>query len=42
LEGDENSSDSVLGTLQKGSIDVSGAIVDLALLPGEFNGLKLF
>jgi phosphatidylinositol phospholipase C gamma-1 len=37
LEGDENSSDSVLGTLQKGSIDVSGAIVDLALLPGEFN-----
>lgn len=34
LDCDENSSDSVLGTLQKGSIDVSGAIVDLALLPG--------
>lgn len=33
LEGDENSSD-VLGTMQKGSIDVSGAIVELALLPG--------
>lgn len=34
--GDENSSD-VLGTMQKGSIDVSGAIVDLALLPGKFS-----
>lgn len=34
LEGDENSSD-VLGTMQKGSIDVSGAIVELALLPGS-------
>lgn len=34
LDSDENSSDSVLGTLQKGSIDVSGAIVELALLPG--------
>lgn len=34
LEGDENSSD-VFGTMQKGSIDVSGAIVELALLPGN-------
>ena len=34
FEGDENSNDSLLGNLQKGSIDISGAVVELAVLPG--------
>jgi len=35
LEGvDESSSDSMLGTLQKGSIDVNGAVVELSVLAG--------
>lgn len=33
-DGDENSTDSFLGNLQKGSIDVSGAVVELAVLAG--------
>ena len=34
FEGDENSTDSLLGNLQKGTIDVSGAVVELAVLAG--------
>jgi phosphatidylinositol phospholipase C, gamma-1 len=34
-DGDENSTDSFLGSLQKGSIDVSGAVVELAVLAGD-------
>lgn len=33
-DNDENSNDSLLGNLQKGTIDVSGAVVELAVLPG--------
>lgn len=32
--GEESSSDSLLGNLQKGSIDVNGAVVEMAVLPG--------
>lgn len=35
FEGDENSTDPLLGNLQKGTIDVSGAVVELAVLPGD-------
>jgi phosphatidylinositol phospholipase C gamma-1 len=34
IDGDENSSDSLLGNLQKGTIDVSGAVVELAVMAG--------
>jgi phosphatidylinositol phospholipase C, gamma-1 len=34
FENDENSNDSLLGNLQKGTIDVSGAVVDLAVMAG--------
>lgn len=34
FEGNENSTDSLLGNLQKGTIDVSGAVVELAVLAG--------
>lgn len=33
-DGDDNTADSFLGNLQKGSIDVSGAVVELAVLAG--------
>ena len=34
FDGHENSTDPLLGNLQKGTIDVSGAVVEMAVVPG--------